>query len=128
MAQPVIAGYWLRAGRPSQPRSRSGRDELTVADLHAEALADRVAPVLRTGAGFLVSHRVYSSFFVGAGFAFGLAAGFASAAPLCVFARGVFGASAFAVEAFAVVFAAGFAAALPVVFPPGFPSPFQPDS
>src|SRR5258705_2358406 len=104
---------------PLADDDRAGRDELAVADLHAQALADRVAPVLRAGAGFLVGHGVYSSFFVGAGFALGLAAGFASAAPLCVFARGVFGASALAVEALALVFAAGLAAAFAVVLAAG---------
>src|SRR6476646_7750176 len=61
---------------------RAGRDELAVADLHAQALADRVAPILRAGSGFLVGHRVYSSFLVARGFGLGLAAGLASAAPL----------------------------------------------
>ena len=53
---------------------RAGRDELAVAGLHAEPLADAVAAVLRAGTGFLVGHLGYSSFFarvvfLGAGFA-----------------------------------------------------------
>src|SRR4051794_11915374 len=82
---------------------RAGRDELAVADLDAQPLADRIAAVLRAGTGFLVGHGVYSSFFFARGFAF--AAGFASAAPLWVLARGVF-----TVEVlFAALFNAGFA-------------------
>src|SRR3972149_300910 len=56
---------------------RAGGDELAVAGLHAEPLADAVAAVARAGTGFLVRHRGYSSFFVGfvARGALGLAAG-----------------------------------------------------
>src|SRR3990172_8945234 len=56
---------------------RAGGDELAVAGLHAEPLADAVAAVGRAGTGFLVRHRGYSSFFVGfvARGALGLAAG-----------------------------------------------------
>src|SRR5439155_23111933 len=101
---------------PLADDDRAGRDELAVADLHAQALANRVAPVLRAGAGFLVGHWIYSSFFVCAGFAFGFAAGLASAAPLCVLARGVFGASGLAVEGLGVVLVGGLGGGLGGVF------------
>src|SRR4051812_44757452 len=105
---------------------RAGRDELAVADLHAEALADRIAAVLRAGTSLLVGHEVYSSFFV-AGFAFGLAvdfaAGFASDAPLWVLARGVFG-SALAADAFVAGFEALAVEALAVGFASAFVDAF----
>ena len=43
---------------------RAGADELAVAGLDAEPLADAVAAVLDAAAGLLVCHLVYSSFFV----------------------------------------------------------------
>src|SRR5690242_28119 len=74
------AGSGKERHPPLADDDRAGRDELAVADLDAETLADRVAAVLRAGTSLLVGHRVYSSFFV---VRFGFAvAGFASAAPL----------------------------------------------
>src|SRR5689334_15563985 len=56
-------------GHPSLAHDdRSGRDGLSVPDLHAEPLADAVASVLRTRACLLVGHLTYSSFFVVRGF------------------------------------------------------------
>src|SRR5436305_8453583 len=100
---------------------RAGRNELAVADLDAQPLADRVAAVLRAGTGFLVGHGVCSSFFFARGFAF--AAGFASAAPLWVLARGVFAAALFA-----ALFDAGFAAVFALDFVAGLASALAVDS
>src|SRR3954469_16270554 len=70
---------------------RACRDQLTVPDLHAEALADAVAAILDAAAGLLVCHLVYSSFFVARGF-FAVSAG-ASSPSASAFTAGFFGAA-----------------------------------
>src|SRR6476469_7219037 len=68
----ILAEAGTGAGEEGHPSlahdDRSGRDGLSVPDLHAEPLADAVASVLRTRASLLVGHLTYSSFFVVRGF------------------------------------------------------------
>src|SRR5690349_18708432 len=98
---------------------RAGGNELAVADLDAEPLADRVAAVLRAGSSLLVGHRVYSSFFVARGLVAGFSGaffGFASAAPDCVFARCAFGSALAGWALPAPLLGADLGAARPPVF------------
>src|SRR6478735_6053433 len=79
-------------GHPALPHDdRSGVDQLAVAGLDAESLADAVAAVLDAAARLLVCHLVYSSFFVARGF-LGAAAGASAASDL---AAAFVGAAAF---------------------------------
>src|SRR6478735_7362031 len=86
---------------------RAGVDELAVAGLHAEALADAVATVLDAAACLLVGHLVYSSFFV-VRVRFGAASASASGASAAAFAVLFFGAA---------LLASGFASAAASVSP-----------
>src|SRR6478609_8234125 len=90
MAQPgARAG---EEGHPALPHDdRSRVDQLAVAGLDAEPLADAVAAVLDAAARLLVCHRVYSSFFVARGF---LGAAFAVVASVSALAVVFFGAAA----------------------------------
>src|SRR6476660_555100 len=79
-------------GHPALPHDDRPRvDQLAVAGLDAEPLANAVSAVLDAAARLLVCHLVYSSFFVARGF---LGAAFASAASVSVLALVFFGVAA----------------------------------
>src|SRR6478609_750703 len=91
MAQPgARAG---EEGHPALPHDDRPRvDQLAIAGLDAEALADAVAAVLDAAARLLVCHLVYSSFFVARGF-LGAACAFVVVASLSALAVVFFGAA-----------------------------------